>query len=476
MGLLVELMVEHAIEGFHEALHFPMGPLGLTFVAAGTSFPDFLASMLVAKKGLADMAVSNAFGSNIFDILLGLGWPWMLQTCVVDPGAILFVGAMDGLNSSFALLVASYMGWLFVLSCVNPHLLEGGERSEDRSSNPHGVLTLRGGDDLNLHGGRGQGSQLLLHAVGDTREHSGSSRKHNVSVQVLTDIDIALHDRVVGGLVDSSGLHTQERGLEESLGATEALVSDGDHLSVGELVALLKGRRGGSGLHLGLEVKGDVGELLLDVANDLTLGGGGERVTTLGQDLHHVVGQVTAGQVKTKDGVGKRITLIDRDSVGHTITRVKHNSGGTARGVQGKHSLDGNVHGGRVEGLKHDLSHLLAVGLRVERGLGQKDRVLLRGNTQLVVEGVMPDLLHVVPVGHDTVLNRVLQGEDTTLRLGLISNVAVLLAHTDHDTSVARASDNGREHGAGSVVSGESGLAHTGSVVNHEGLHFIIHG
>jgi Ca2+/Na+ antiporter len=49
--------------------------LGLTFVAAGTSFPDCLASLLVARKGAADMAVSNAFGSNIFDILLGLGAP-----------------------------------------------------------------------------------------------------------------------------------------------------------------------------------------------------------------------------------------------------------------------------------------------------------------------------------------------------------------------------------------------------------------
>ena len=97
MGLLVELMVEHSIEAFHEALGIDMGPLGLTFVAGGTSFPDFLASMLVAKKGLADMAVSNAFGSNIFDVLLGLGWPWMMQTTIVDPGgtctvrAVLFV-------------------------------------------------------------------------------------------------------------------------------------------------------------------------------------------------------------------------------------------------------------------------------------------------------------------------------------------------------------------------------------------------
>ena len=39
--------------------------------------------------------------------------------------------------------------------------------------------------------------------------------------------------------------------------------------------------------------------------------------------------------------------------------------------------------------------------------------MLLRGDTKLVVEGVMPDLLHIIPVGDDTVLNRVLQGEDT---------------------------------------------------------------
>ncbi len=122
MGLLVEVMVDHAIEAFHEALGVDMGPLGLTFVAAGTSFPDFLASMLVAKKGLADMAVSNAFGSNIFDVLLGLGWPWMMQTAIVDPGAVLYVGSMSFLNDSFTLLIGSYFIWLFVLSCVKWNL------------------------------------------------------------------------------------------------------------------------------------------------------------------------------------------------------------------------------------------------------------------------------------------------------------------------------------------------------------------
>ena len=60
--------------------------------------------------------------------------------------------------------------------------------------------------------------------------------------------------------------------------------------------------------------------------------------------------------------------------------------------------------------------------------------MLLGGNTQLIVEGVMPDLLHVVPVGHDSVLNGVLQGEDTSLALGLITDVGVLLTHAHHHT------------------------------------------
>ena len=74
------------------------------------------------------------------------------------------------------------------------------------------------------------------------------------------------------------------------------------------------------------------------------------------------------------------------------------------------------------------------VGLGVEGSLCQKDGVLLGGDTQLVVEGVMPDLLHVVPVGDNTVLDGVLEGKDTSLGLGLITDVGVLVAHTNHHT------------------------------------------
>merc|ERR1711975_39391 len=221
---------------------------------------------------------------------------------------------------------------------------------------------------------------------------------------------------------------------------------------------------------------GNIAQLLLDVTDNLSLGSGGEGVTSLGEDLHQVVGEFTSSEVKTEDGVGESITFIDGDSVGNTITRVHNNTGGTTRGIEGEHSLDGNIHGGHVEGLKHDLGHLFSVGLGVEGSLSEEDGLFLGGNTELIVEGVVPDLLHIIPVGDDTVLNGVLQGEDTSLGLGFISNIGILLTHTDHDTLVAGTANNGGEDGSGSVISGETGLAHAGAIVNNEGSNvFVTH-
>jgi Ca2+/Na+ antiporter len=52
--------------------------MGTLVVAAGTSIPDALGSIAVAKAGEGDMAVANAVGSNVFDIWLGLGLPWLI--------------------------------------------------------------------------------------------------------------------------------------------------------------------------------------------------------------------------------------------------------------------------------------------------------------------------------------------------------------------------------------------------------------
>lgn len=47
--------------------------IGLTIVALGTSLPELVTSVIAAKKGEVDMALGNAIGSNVFNILLVLG-------------------------------------------------------------------------------------------------------------------------------------------------------------------------------------------------------------------------------------------------------------------------------------------------------------------------------------------------------------------------------------------------------------------
>merc|ERR1712109_268642 len=329
-------------------------------------------------------------------------------------------------------------GWaaLVVLLLGDPHLLEGGEGRQDGSSDPDRELPLRGSDNLDLNGGWGKSGDLLLHTISNTGVHGGAAGHDGVGVQVLPDVNIALHDGVVGGLMDTAGFHSEEGWLEEGLRGTEPLVANGDDLAVGKLVGLLEGGGGSGGGHFLLEVKGNIAELFLDVTDNFTLSGGGERVTTLSEDLHEVVGELTASQVQTKDGVGESITLIDGDVVGDTITRVHDHTSGTTGSVEGEDSLDSNIHGGHVEGLEHDLSHLLTVSLGVEGSLSEEDGLFLRGNTEFIVEGVMPDLLHVIPVGDDTVFNGVFQGKDSSLGLSFISNIGILLTHTDHDALV----------------------------------------
>uniref|UniRef100_I3JCL9 Solute carrier family 24 member 6a n=2 Tax=Oreochromis niloticus TaxID=8128 RepID=I3JCL9_ORENI len=79
--------------------------MGITFLAAGTSVPDCMASLIVARQGMGDMAVSNSIGSNIFDVLLGLGFPWALRTLIVSYGSVTINS--KGLVYSVILLLAS---------------------------------------------------------------------------------------------------------------------------------------------------------------------------------------------------------------------------------------------------------------------------------------------------------------------------------------------------------------------------------
>lgn len=105
------VLVEAAVE-LSVILNIPEAIVGLTVLAIGTSIPDLFSSLVVAKQGRADMAVSNAIGSNIFDILIGLGVPFMVYM-IINGGVIEASG--HRLFESSSILMASIIVLVLLL-------------------------------------------------------------------------------------------------------------------------------------------------------------------------------------------------------------------------------------------------------------------------------------------------------------------------------------------------------------------------
>jgi len=123
----------------------------------------------------------------------------------------------------------------------------------------------------------------------------------------------------------------------------------------------------------------------------------------------------------------QRVTLVDWDGMGNTITGVDDATSNSTGRVEGKDGLDGNVELRNVEVLKEDLDHSLSVLLWVSWGLGKEGTLVVWGDAKLLVIAMMPDLLHIIPVVDDTVLDWVMELEDTSLLLGFLTNIAILL-------------------------------------------------
>ena len=90
---------------FSAGIGIPPVIVALTLLAAGTSAPDLIASVDVAREGRGGMAVANAIGSNTFDLLIGLALPWTVALVFQGLGGI-HVGTED-LWISIGILVAT---------------------------------------------------------------------------------------------------------------------------------------------------------------------------------------------------------------------------------------------------------------------------------------------------------------------------------------------------------------------------------
>ena len=78
---------EYSLFGLHnlKGLDIPISIIAIIIAAAATSVPDTILSIKDAKKGNYNDAISNALGSNIFDICFALGLPILLYTIFYGP-------------------------------------------------------------------------------------------------------------------------------------------------------------------------------------------------------------------------------------------------------------------------------------------------------------------------------------------------------------------------------------------------------
>lgn len=107
------VLVESGIS-LANAVGVPPVIVALTILAPGTSVPDMISSIVVAKQGRGGMAVANAVGSNIFDILIGLGLPWLL--IIISGRKYIEVMAAGIATSTWLLLGSVLVLYVFMLT------------------------------------------------------------------------------------------------------------------------------------------------------------------------------------------------------------------------------------------------------------------------------------------------------------------------------------------------------------------------
>ena len=78
--------------------------IGLTIVSIGTSLPELVTSIVAAKKDEVDMALGNAIGSNVFNILMVLG-----MASAISPVSIITENIID----LCVLIVFTVCVWIF---------------------------------------------------------------------------------------------------------------------------------------------------------------------------------------------------------------------------------------------------------------------------------------------------------------------------------------------------------------------------
>lgn len=101
------------------ALHIPEFIIGLVIIGPGTSLPEIASSIQAVRRGHADLVLGTAFGSNLFNLLFGLGLPALVRPLVIEETAILSFTFLNAVNLSLLALLLLDFAWLGKARTIN---------------------------------------------------------------------------------------------------------------------------------------------------------------------------------------------------------------------------------------------------------------------------------------------------------------------------------------------------------------------
>jgi len=78
---IMSFILSSVVERWVSLSGVPMVFFGLILVSLGAEIPDTIASVSCARKGFGSLAVANCQGTQVINICLGLGAPWLVSIC-----------------------------------------------------------------------------------------------------------------------------------------------------------------------------------------------------------------------------------------------------------------------------------------------------------------------------------------------------------------------------------------------------------
>jgi len=138
---------------------------------------------------------------------------------------------------------------LLVFWFGNPHWLESSKRRNNWPSYPYGILSFWRSNNFDFHITGSKCNDFFLKSFRKSIIQGGSSRKYDIWIKVLFDINIAFVDRIVSEFMQTLEFLPDHNWSEEYFRTSELLVSYIDNVAIWEFIMLIVLRWLGKGFH-----------------------------------------------------------------------------------------------------------------------------------------------------------------------------------------------------------------------------------